>query len=313
MAGYMNPQFPDLSKMFGPRSVMPTMMGQDQWQQAMQMNRQNMDLGKQLYNQNEAMNPLLQKQQGLQNDQMAAQLPGIQADSRTKGVTADIAAATKEMQIKAKLQEMAEKMDESQLKQSEIAIQKAITDGTVKPENGEMLMNRLYEIRKLKMGLEERRLTSESVAKINQTGQTQREGMKIGAGAYDKQWKMGVVSKIEMEGDPVKKLSLLLDAAKVAEQRGDQRSFEDLMERAEFQQNLVKAKFNAQPKPGGVDVKALTEGQVPTNPPTEVLPQGGARSVNPGGIPSPKTQAEYDKLPSGTVYIDTDGKQKRKK
>jgi len=28
--------------------------------------------------------------------------------------------------------------------------------------------------------------------------------------------------------------------------------------------------------------------------------------------PSPKTQKEYDSLPSGSVYIDTDGKQKRK-
>jgi hypothetical protein len=30
-------------------------------------------------------------------------------------------------------------------------------------------------------------------------------------------------------------------------------------------------------------------------------------------VPSPKTQSEYDRLPSGTVYIDTDGSKKRKK
>jgi hypothetical protein len=41
----------------------------------------------------------------------------------------------------------------------------------------------------------------------------------------------------------------------------------------------------------------------------------GRRPSNPQGasIPTPKTQAEYDALPSGTVYIDTDGVTKRKR
>lgn len=39
---------------------------------------------------------------------------------------------------------------------------------------------------------------------------------------------------------------------------------------------------------------------------------GGATPMQ-GAEPSPKTQAEYDALPPGTVYIDTDGKRKRKR
>jgi hypothetical protein len=40
--------------------------------------------------------------------------------------------------------------------------------------------------------------------------------------------------------------------------------------------------------------------------------EGGAPAAPTGGLPSPKSQEEYDGLPSGTRYIDTDGKVKIK-
>lgn len=40
---------------------------------------------------------------------------------------------------------------------------------------------------------------------------------------------------------------------------------------------------------------------------------GAGQQPSPGGIPTPKTQAEFDSLPSGTVYVDPDdGRQYRK-
>ena len=45
--------------------------------------------------------------------------------------------------------------------------------------------------------------------------------------------------------------------------------------------------------------------------PTRLMPPGAAAA--PGGIPAPKTKAEYDALPPGATYIGTDGQQKVKR
>jgi hypothetical protein len=316
-----NPQFPDLSQMFGPRSVMPTMIGMDRQKQAMQMGQQNMDLGQMLMQQKQAMNPLMLEQQRLQNQQMQAQLPGISADSGLKQNKLDFDNATKQQAIQAKLSELATKMSEDELNQDEIKIKKAVTNGQVDGKQAEKLLEKIYEIRKLKMSLEERRATSESVARINQAGALAKENAGIAAGKYDKAFKRSALEQARMEKDPVKAYTGLLLASKRAEAAGDNRTAEDLYEEAMYIKSVADAKLQTNPKPGNVNIPGLTEGEIPVNPPNNPAPPrpaaastptGGARSVNPG-VPAPKTQAEYDKLPSGTIYLDTDGKQKRKK
>lgn len=62
---------------------------------------------------------------------------------------------------------------------------------------------------------------------------------------------------------------------------------------------------------------AQSQPAVPFNPDTSPDVRSGpsSRGRRPQGapVPTPKTQAEYDALPSGTVYVDTDGVTKRKR
>lgn len=76
--------------------------------QSLQKGQQDIDL-------NSQMNPIKVRQAGLTADTTEAQLPGVQADSRLKGVNANVAEATQQDQIKSKLSELAKIASDNEL------------------------------------------------------------------------------------------------------------------------------------------------------------------------------------------------------
>lgn len=273
MADFQNPQYPDLNQMFGNRSMMPAFLGMQQRQQAMGQTQQNVDLGQIMQQHTQQMNPLLEQQQGLVNKQRQAEIPGVAADSTLKINKVLMDQKLMDPEIRAKIAKYASEASDSELKQNENAVKMAVLKGDLSKEQADQMFGLLTEVRKHQMDLSTRKDTSVEVERMRQEGQNRREDLARESGKYDHSWKMGISSKIEMEGDPVKKLTLIMDAAQQAKAKGDTRSYEELSDRATVLENIVKAKLaSTQPKPGAVDASALTQGAIPTNPSLPVLP-----------------------------------------
>lgn len=290
MAGeYMSPQFPDLSQMFGARSVMPAMLGMERFQQAMKSQQQNMDLGQQLFQQNQVMNPLMAQHQGLQNKEIEAQIPGTRARS-----TLDLNKVLKDNQlmrpeVDAQLAEYAAKTEMSKLKQDHAHIERMMNDPNSSPEERQqwkVMYEHSGEILKKKMELEERRTTALAVAQQQGTNQMAVTNANNDAGRWERgagaKYNLSVTqhlntlkkatekinflkTQIQLEDDPNKKAMLI-------------QMHNDLVPNA----NAELAASRGQPQAGGVNITDMTQGSIPTNPATNVpsIGGGGARSVN---------------------------------
>lgn len=294
MAGFMTPQYPDLSKMFGQRSVMPTVLGQQQLQQANDQHGMNMQLAQQLMQHNQVMNPLLQKHQEMETQNMGSIMQGRQAQTDRANYELEMdKAIPKEQKIKALMQKMAREMSDDELKVSMNALERAAVFGNDDEKKKAITaMQYMKEMMKARVAAEERGDTARDVANIHALSNERVEKMRIDAGKYDKQWKTDILTKIEMEGDPTKKLSLLLDAAKMAQQRGDKTSYEDLMTRAEFQSNLVKAKLRQNRDPNKINIEGVTDGEVTRNPESPVMPNDAPKPAPAASAPSLSTTQE---------------------
>jgi hypothetical protein len=117
-------------------------------------------------------------------------------------------------------------------------------------------------------------------------------------------------AKVSLENDPLKKQTALKMEANLAEAGGDLSRAELLRAWASSLDPQVAAKTGLIAKPGAIDLSKQTQGGVATTPGYEGIPAAG--QAKPGNVVTPKTKAEYDAIPKGTTYVDTDGIKKIK-
>lgn len=250
---------------------------------------------------------------GLQNDTLGAQLPGVKANSSMLEDKASLSRETLPQQKNTALKKLLSEASTADLDIAENHLkQLSISNNPAERKWAQERLPDLYEVRKERVKQEQQHNNRMSEIEATISGQERLEKMRIEAGKYKKNDKFTIdlETRIDAEADPAKKMALLIDAASKANQAGDIEATEAYMARAQSLDNLVKMRSNALPKPGAVDVSGVTQGQVPTNPVQSAMPTPQTKSNE---IAAPKTQAEYDALPSGTIYVDTDGKTKRKK
>lgn len=259
--------------------------------------------------------PIKLRQAGLNADATAAGLPGITADSQLKTRKVD-ALPPLDAERNANLSALYSKMSEDEVKQSENAIQQAILSGTIPQEHGTMLLKRFkeFQMEELKnKDRQERDIILEKLRGQNALDLTNRQG-ELG------RWK-GKTTEVVSTMDRIYKLkkaseqlAAFIRESTIATQEGHEELAKKFMDLARALEPAAKAEnANLIPKAGGVDIQSVAP-NVGVNPSPSLLPSDGAPKVPAKTTyPSPQTQAEYDKLPSGTVYTDTDGKVKRKK
>lgn len=253
--------------------------------------------------------PFELSQLGLANATTSAQLPGVKANSSMLEDKAGLSRATLPMQHKSALSKMAKEVSDNDLAEAENAVKTALThpSAAVRQQANQM-WEQLSHIKELKLKASDAQALEDRRAG-NQQALMQQQ---IDAGRFKKTDKsnMSLATRIDMENDPAKKQAALIDAATQAQQDGDMESAQYYISRAQALDKAVVLQRNATVKPGAVDIGATAPG-IQVNPNASAMP--GNTPSAPQSKAQPKTQAEYNALPSGTIYIDSDGQTKRKK
>jgi hypothetical protein len=311
MAGNLPVQLPDLSQLMGP--VGGYAMGQ-QKDMAFQNNQMNQDAALQDLLFQRQNDPIKLRQAGLAADTTEAQLPGVQADSwqktRNQQVREGIPLDTEQ---KAQLSKIATQMSDEEWKQTENALQQAAIDPSPRVrEWASSMIPHLKAMQEERLKNKDREDRAQSVETMRNVSAEKIAQMNIDAGKFQKG---GGVKSLELTIASAKSArerhQALIDAATVAKQQGNVQLAESYTERAAAIRPQAEAEIaNLQPRPGAANLPAMAG--IPVNPNISVAPPAPAAS-SANKYPTPTTQADYDKLPSGTVYIDTDGKTKRKK
>lgn len=313
-------EFPDLNQMFGKRSAMPTFFGLQQMEQAKKIQQQNM--------MEQSQNMDIQRQKApadlasilAQTEESKARVPFLQEQTnqlKTKNqIDSQIPA---DMRKQAAIAELASKISEDELKDHENKIRQALLHH--KPEvrqTAQFMWEALDKVKMKKMELDnQKEIQRAHDERIEKTTRETNEARIRQAEIRAKVGKQALtMEQAAMSGklDPARAAVALSMAAEMVEDPAEKA---DLFRRANQMETMAQ-KLRPQPGPQvdpsqmpGVPLKTPGLPGPSTGPAASTPPQ-----ASPGaevGIPSPKTQAEYDKLPSGTIYIDTDGKKKRKK
>jgi len=246
---------------------------------------------------------------GLENQTLEAQLPGHRAISSQQQDKAGISHNTLGMQQRAALSELSKKISDNDLSEAENAVKTALThpSAAVRQQANQM-WEQLSHVKELRERSKAAQLLEETRAG-NQQALMQQQ---IDAGRFRRNDKsnLSIATRIDMENDPAKKQAALIDAATQAQAQGDMEAAQYYVQRAQALDNAVKLQRNAAPKAGTIDLPGTAPG-VAVNPTPSAMPSNTPAA--PQGKAQPKTQAEYDALPSGAIYVDTDGQTKRKK
>jgi hypothetical protein len=259
---------------------------QAQFENAEQNNYINQLLAKQKYDQDQQKFPHDVADLQSQTSARLAGIPGIMDSNRIKNVEADVAEGSRQQQVEAKRMKIATEISDDKLKQAENHIgQRIATLPMGSPEHQQAVKQweNLGKIREIKMKLD----AEKAMVAMREGGATERNQANINAGKFDPKATLSLEVKIDTEGDPVKKYTLLLDAAQQARQSGDNEKAENYMARAAYIKNIADAKIAADAKPGSVDISKTTKGKVATNPRKDIAPPS---TPTPTATPAAKPQ-----------------------
>jgi hypothetical protein len=280
----MEAQWPTLRQ--GGDPFLGGMQRQTQFEAAEQNNYLNQLLAKQKYDQEQQKFPHDVADLQSQTSARLAGIPGIMDSNRIKNVEADVAENTRSAQIQAKHSKIATEISDDQLKQAENHIgQRIATLPMGSPEHQQAVKQweNLGKIRELKTKLD----AEKAMVGMREGGANERNQANINAGKFREKATLSLEVKIDTEGDPVKKYTLLLDAAQQARQSGDNEKAENYMARAAYIKNIADAKIAADAKPGSVDISKTTKGKVATNPRKDIAPPS---TPTPTATPTTKPQ-----------------------
>lgn len=324
------PSLPGLEQAFSSVGSLVPDMATRQFQQADQAQSLNQMFGQQQYNQNEQMNPLLVQGQAATNRHtnagaglLEAQTPGAAAESQMKQTAARVDSAIPfDQKLQTAVADLKAKASDSDMKilgnhgqtMAQVGAAALANGGHVPLEMQHMVTPEIAQYlarpggaqEMVKMGQafqsasadraaerEKLKITGDNAARVAgiEAGSREKvEQMGITAGKYLKRWNMSLDSKIDLEGDPVKKYTMLVDAAKQATDPEQQAYY---MSRAQQIQNVATAKLAAaQPKPGSVDINQVAG--VATNPGLPIAPPNMAPAA------SAPTENILAKLPPGS-------------
>ena len=278
----LNTPFPnELANLFSSPATILADKGMEQFNAAMQNNQINQDLARQLYAQNQKMNPLLLEHQQAQTEynkalagESQARLPGVQAESGIKQNALTVDNATMSAKTKAALSKYLAEASESDMKQA----METLSQGLINPDpavraRATMLYKNLPAnvTEAYKQQLQGQR----ELANIKATGNNQLALEKQAAehGKYNKAMNMSLHQKVMNELDPVKRFTGLNDLAVQAREAGDVEKADLYEKLAQVAKITATAKLNAaQPKPGSVDLNAIAG--IPTQPSLDLKTAG---------------------------------------
>lgn len=299
--------FPDLTALYG-QGPLAGYMGMDQTIHAKKS---------QGLNQQAALEDLLYNQQArpervrglqLQNQTTEAQLPGVQADSwqkqRNKQVREGINLSDEQ---RAEMSKLVTQMSDDEWKQEENAFNTALRspNAAVRQKASELLPY-------LKEFQFERQKHQNRLAEIQATGANQQATANIRAAAPSRVGGVNALEKALVSGNPLQVAAAYDQMAQRADEADEQQHY--LRKAQEYraiaqQQDIAR---NPGAAPGRPNMGSMG---IPVNPPAPPVEQPIVRNAPKpaANLPSPKTQAEYDVIPKGSKFIDTDGKEKVKK
>lgn len=222
--------------------------------------------------------PFRLDEMGLKNQTTRAQLPGVQAESGLKQNALTRDTATNDSQIKAALSKLAKETSDNDYAVFENGVHqmRASSDPRIRAQG-----NALFPYLKA-IATERDKLNIQGgnqIAAIREQGKIQNEleDKRINAGKYDKTNKYldfwsNFNTKLKSAKD--KHAALLLEAVK-EEQDGNIEGAAKFRQMAEEIRPQVEAEINAGAKPDQIDLNALSQGKIPTQPKPRVAPPTG--------------------------------------
>jgi hypothetical protein len=118
-------------------------------------------------------------------------------------------------------------------------------------------------------------------------------------------------ARMEQAGtSPIKRQAALIMQANEAEASGDVAQAQVYRQWANSLNEAAALEGRNTPQAGGINLGEQAKGQLATTPKYEAVP--GAVKPKGNTIVTPKTKSEYDAIPKGSTYIDTDGIKKIK-
>jgi hypothetical protein len=114
--------------------------------------------------------------------------------------------------------------------------------------------------------------------------------------------------KTQYDNNPIHRITALITARQAAVEKNDPAQVALIDREIAAQTPVAALAARAFAPVGGVDIG--TQGGVATNPVPSLVPKDGGKQGS--NVVTPKTKAEYDAIPKGTTYVDTDGIKKIK-
>lgn len=291
-------QYPgDLRGIFGASSLLPGQMASTQFQQAKEAQDLNEKQALQDYLFNEQENPLKLKRSQADLDQMSAQLPGFQADSRLKNTQANIASAGEADKIALNAKQHATQIREEDVKQY-LALGQQLIAAADNMDSGGALGTSLglppelqgkssKELRQLGQNIfdhsnavmteksKQKAETERMIAVADAQGgwQQKLEQMRIDAGKYNKRnlERQSMLEKLLLSGQWDKVSSAYDNMAQDAQASGDQESAQFYVQKSkEYADKYLQARKPLDPN--AVNIGATTGGGVQTNPMPSTAP-----------------------------------------
>lgn len=277
--------------------------------QTYQKNQQTMQ-------QDAAMNPLKVRQAELGNLTSEAQLPGVQADSRVKGVNANIAEATQNEAISTKMKELAKMASDSDL--SLIENQGRVLAMSQDPKQRDLGLQMVRMHKDLIKYRDEASISHKNrLGEIAAQGAEARalEGMRINAGKYTRSGMVKGIQDALAKAKTYQQASLILEqAATEAELAGDAEAARSLIQRANAFKTADLERQTAAAGARAATAPDLNQMGIPTNPVPAPSQFGGQQNPY-----QQQADPNLAKLPQGTqalgngVYQLPDGRKVRAK
>ncbi len=313
--------FPDLSKIYNSDSLMPGMFAMDRQEGAQRSQQLNQAGFLQKLYQDEQMNPLLVRQQQLQNDTSLAQLPGFTADSSLKQDKAKLSRETMELQLTAQQKKLLGDASDDDVKLLENAAQNlAYSNDPTESAKGQKLLqlhklviqekskqkymsDRQVELEKL------RGKNTMDLAKENNAAGRYKKGQ--GSVTIEEQLKSG---KLSYEKAAV----LLGNSAYMAELDGDDEKaaqYRALANQYAAKVNEARAAGNLAPKAGTPNLDNLgvqTNPSIPATPLSSPMGASAAPTVQQPDIKAMVQQAGGQYEPDKYEYRVVNGKVQRR-
>lgn len=265
--------YPDLNKMFGDFSMLPSQLGMQQWDQAQQNEQANYLGALQDLAFNEQMNPLKVTRAGLENQGLEAELPGKRASSSLLEDQANVSRNTLGLQLDARSRELLDSISDSEVKQIENMFQKMAYSNDPQQrmlgaQGLEFSKTVLQEKSKQKY-MSDRQMELERLRGKNNK---EVEQMRIDAGKYNKkgQLSMSIQDMLTSGKLNYEKAAVLLNnAAVAAEMEGDAERaliYRNMASEYAAKNEAARAAAGAQPRAGSADLERLDIPATPSRP-----------------------------------------------